>query len=309
MNDPASGRWLAIARHQISQGQTQGAVESLRRVLTEDPEHVEAHALLALILLDLKRLHAADREASLALTFDPQDDTALYASARVLMAQRKFRDAEERVNTLLDLAPDWPAAHRALAELYELTSRSDEAFPALQRALELDPENPDTLTDLASWHLDRGDLESAEGRVRDALEVSPEDSSALVLMGQILLRRGRVDEARDLAIWALKGGAGEAALHLMAQVKARQSFWMGLWWRWSTWMGTLGDGRAILVLLGAYVVYRVATQFAEDMGEQDVAGLIQIVWLALVAYTWVGPGWFYKTVEKEVGEVELSEEF
>lgn len=309
MNDPVTGRWLAIARHQIAQGQSKGAVESLRRVLTEDPENVEAHALLALVLLDLKRLHAADREAQLALATDPQDDTALYASARILIAQRKFRPAEERLQALLDLAPDWPAAHRALAELYELTGREGQALPVLQHALELDPEDPETLTALGEWHVDRGDLDAAQRRVHEALEVAAENAYALVLMGRILLRRGKVEEARDHAIWALKAGAGDSALYLLAQVKARQSFWMGLWWRWSTWMGTLGDGRAILVLLGAFVVYRVATQFAMDVGEQDVANLIQIVWLAIVAYTWVGPGWFYKTVEKELGEVELSEEF
>lgn len=309
MSDPTSRRWLAIARHQIAQGQSQGAVESLRRVLTEDPESVEAHALLALVLLGSKRLHAADREARLALSLEPQDPTALYASARVLLAQRKLQAAQERVQMLLDLDSEWPAAHRVLAEIYDLSGREDKALPVLQRALELDPEDPETLTDLAQWHLDRGDLDAAEKRVREALEVAPESPSALVLMGQILLRRGRVEEARDHAVWALKAGAGDSALYLLAQVKARQSFWMGLWWRWSTWMGTLGDGRAIFVLLGAYVVYRVAAQFVADQGEQDVANLIEIVWLALVAYTWVGPGWFYKTVEKELGEVELSEEF
>lgn len=309
MSDPTSQRWLAIARHQIAQGQNRGAVETLRKALTEDPESVEAHALMALILLGLKRLHAAGREAELALALDPQDTTALYASARVFLAQRKLRLAEEQAKTLLDLAPEWPPAHRTLAELYELTGRRSEALPMLLRALELDPEDPESLTALGEWHLERGDLDAAEERVRQALEVTPENASALVLMGRILLRRGQVEEARDHAIWALKAGAEESALYLLAQVKARQSFWLGLWWRWSTWMGTLGDGRALLVLLGAYVVYRIAAQFATDMGEQDVANLIQIVWLAVVAYTWVGPGWFYKTVEKELAEVELSEEF
>lgn len=308
MTDPAD-RFLALARQQMTQGQSRGAIESLRQALSHDPEHVEAHALLSLLLLDLRRLHAAGREAELALGIDPQAPIALFASAQVLLARRKLRAAEERIEALLELAPGWSTAHQALASVYELTGRREQARPVLEKALALDPADPGVLTDLGEWHLDGGDLESAERRAREALEEAPEHAGALVLMGHVLLRCGRVAEAREHAVWALRAGGGRQAMALLASVKARQSFALGLWYRWSTWMGTLGDGRAILVLLGAFVLYRIGVQAAADAGQQDVAQWLQIVWLLVVAYTWVGPGWFQRTLRKEIGEVELSEEF
>lgn len=305
----AADRFLALARQQIAQGQTRGATESLRQALSQDPDHVEAHALLSLLLLEMRRLHAAGHEAELALGLDPQVPLALFASAQVLLARRRLDAAEERIEALLEAAPDWPAAHLALAHLYELTGRREQARPVLEKALALDPADPDVLADLGEWHLDGGDLESAERRAREALEEAPEHAGALVLMGHVLLRRGRVEEAREHAVWALRAGGGRRAMALLASVKARQSYALGLWYRWSTWMGTLGDGRAILVLLGAYVLYRLGVLAAEDAGQQDVAQWLQIVWLLVVAYTWVGPGWFQRTLQKEVGEVELAKEF
>ena len=166
-------------------------------------------------------------------------------------------------------APDSDFAWRALAEIYGLTRRTDEQLRALERARELDPEDPETLADLGRWHLRKGDSGRAEQLAREALELSPEHEEALVLMGHVLLRRGDVEAARDHAVWALRNDPGSrAALHLLASIKARTNFFLGLWWRWSTWMGSLGDGRAILVLLAAYVIYPVGVIAAQDHDRQ-----------------------------------------
>src|SRR5205085_365238 len=122
---------------------------------------------------------------------------------------------------------------RTLAEIYGFTRRKDEQLRALEKALELDPEEPETLADLGRWHLNHGDLDRAERMAREALELSPEHGEALVLMGHALLRRGDVQAARDHAVWALRNDPGSrAALHLLASIKARSNFFLGLWWRW-----------------------------------------------------------------------------
>ena len=67
MSFPELERWLLQAQRQMEQGHLEGAAESLRRVLTLDPDLADAHAMLALCLLDLRRLHAAQHEAELAM--------------------------------------------------------------------------------------------------------------------------------------------------------------------------------------------------------------------------------------------------
>lgn len=303
-------RWLAIAEQQMGQGQLEGAIESLRRVLSLDPDLADAHALLALCLAEKKRLHAAQHESGLALALEPESSLALYASGVILTLQRKFKEAEERLRRLLEQEPTHVGGFRALADLYGLTGRREEQRELLEKALEIDPESPDTLVDLGEWSLAQGDADGAEKRAREALEILPEHHRALVLMGNVLLFRGRIDEARDHAIWALRNDpASRGALHLMASVKARRSFWLGLWWRYSAWMGALGDGRAILVLLAAYVLYSVGVITAETNDQQRLAEYLSFFWLAIVAYTWVGPMLFRRSLEKELATVQLDDEF
>ncbi len=310
MSDRDVERWLSVAQQQMVRRQLPGAVEALRRALTLDPDHPEAHALLSFCLIDQRRLHAAEHEANLALALDAESSLALHASGRVLIARRRFRQAEERFRELLERHPDHPTFYRSLAEVCDLTGRRDEMLPLLEKALELDPEGPGIRVDLGEWHLEGGDLDAAERWARQALEEEPEHHGGLVLMGQVLLRRGRVEEAREHAVWALRNHpASQRALHLLAAIKARSSRLLGLWWRYSTWMGTLGDGRAILVLLGAFVLYKVGVVTAEGFGEQELANYIQVLWLAIVAYTWFGPGLFHQSLKKELETVKLDKDF
>ena len=72
-------------------------------------------------------------------------------------------------------------------------------------------------------------------------------------------------------------------------------------------MGELGEGRAILVLLGVFVLYRVGLQLAGDLGHQELKSPIMGIWLALCIYTWVGPGLFRRSVRKDLEQVKLRD--
>lgn len=305
-----SQRRLELAQRLISIGQLNGAVEQLRQVLSDDPDHPDAHALMALVLHDQLRLHAAEHEAHLAVTLEPEGYLPLLASGVILLARRRLQEAQERFEHLQSLDPTAPQPLRMLARVRALQGRRKEAKPLLDQALELDPEDVETLTDLGQWHLDTGDRLGAEKWARRALEIEPEDQEALVLMGHILLREGRTEEAREHAVWALQKDPGDrGALILLSSVKARKNPLLGLWWRYSVWMGSLGAGRAIFVLLVAYVLYRFGVITAGHMEQENLGGLLRMVWLAIVAYTWFGPALFSRSVQRELAEVTLREDF
>jgi hypothetical protein len=101
----------------------------------------------------------------------------------------------------------------------------------------------------------------------------------------------------------------ENSLVLLASIKARQSWLLGAWWRFSAWLGGQGDGRTVLVLLGAYLAQRTATIFARTNGHSMTADLIGYAWLALCVYSWVGPGLFRKAIDRELEKVELEAGF
>jgi tetratricopeptide (TPR) repeat protein len=299
---------LAAAADQLEHGNPQTAIEILRQVLSQAPELSPAHALLALTLLHQKRIHAARSEAQMAVTLDPESALAHRALGLVHIAHRSLGAAKKELDLAIELAPDDATNHRVRAALSVLEGRRKEARASLEHARKLDPEDTDSIVAMGNLELSEGRVDSAEARAREALEILPEHVDGLVLMGKVLLRRGKIAEAREHAIWALRRAAADAdALGLLVAVKARESLALGLWWRFNTWLGELGDGRAVLVLLCAFVVQRALVLWANQNHHAMTAQIVGVAWLAICAYTWVGPGLFKRALSKELDRVALRE--
>ncbi|MCW8891372.1 MAG: tetratricopeptide repeat protein [Sedimenticola sp.] len=303
-------RSLDMVQRQIQNGQLDGAMDLLRQILSYDPDLPDAHAYLSLCLLSKKRLHASQQEADIALTLDPGFELAHYALANICIALRKFSKAQVHVTQLLDMDPNHASYYLLQAHLYRLLQKKNAILPPLQKALELDPESPEVLSELSEYHADRGDLELAQQFADEALRHEAENVDALVAMGNVLLHQGLIEEAREHAVWALRHQPdSNSALALMAGIKAKSSPVLGIWWRYNVWMSRMGSTRAVLVLLLAFVVYRLMTMGFEDLGHADAAGMLQIAWLGIVFYTFIGPSLFNKSLQKELSGVQLKEDF
>jgi tetratricopeptide (TPR) repeat protein len=180
----------------------------------------------------------------------------------------------------------------------------------LEKALELDPESPEVLSELSEYYAERSEMDLAEYYAREALQRDPEHSSGLVAMGRVLLERKEIELAREHAIAALQNDPSEPqALGLMASIKARKSLLLGLWWRYNVWMNRIGTTRSILVLLFAYIVYRILSMGFDDMGHREAAGLVRYVWLGIVVYSFLGPAIFNNLIKKELLGVKLRSDF
>lgn len=298
------------AAAQLRHGDPTGAVETLRRALSAEPDDASSHALLALALVQARRRHAARAEAAVALTLQPEAPFPHLAMGVVLRAHGELRAAERELRQSVELAPSWPEGHRSLAEVLRARGKAAEARAALDLALGLDPGDPQTLSDLAELELAAGRLDEAERWARLALARDPQCEDALVALGGVLLRRGRVEEARELAVAALQQDAtSSSGIRLLAQVKARQSWALGLWWRWGALLERFGPGRQILILMLLFVAYRFAVLALQDLGLPTWARAAQWVWLAFAAYTWFGPALFRRSLLKELERVQLSRDF
>ena len=163
---------------------------------------------------------------------------------------------------------------------------------------------------LAELHQGEGRFEAAEQAAREALAMQPAHAEALAVMGYVFLGRGDTSAARDQAVWILSNDpSDEGGLQLMAAVKARQNPILGLWWRLNTRLNSLGQTGTVVALLGAYLAFRIATQAASDLGEEELSSLILIAWLAICGLTWFAPTIFRRMVKKELSAVELSPDF
>lgn len=287
-----------------------GAIESLREALSLDADHAQAHALLAICLHDERRLYAAEHEARAALALDADSAFAHYAMAIVALAQRRFAMAEEHLERALALEPHNAAFLRALARLYALWSRPANALPLLEKARELEPDDPESWAALAEHHREARDFTRAEEFARRALELDPDNADALLVMGHLLLREGRVEEAREHALLVLRQDAGhDGGIHLLSAAKARSSFLLGLWWRFNSFVAGGSLSRRVILLIGLFLLYRVASLALGDLGYADAQLPLQLLWLGFCIYTWVGPALFAKQLARELEPARLDSKY
>lgn len=310
MTDTPIERLEEHARRQLERGDAAGAIETLRRALGQEPADAGLHALLAAALLSARRRHAARLEAEQAVGLEPESSLAHRVLGYVRLAFRDHGGAARAFQAAVALAPHDPQARLGLGRLHAAAGRRAEARAAFEEALALDPGELDAQVELGDLALEAGRREEARGRALEVLRESAEHEGGLALMGRVLLADGEVEEARRHALAILAADPrSAAALHLLVAAKARRSPLLGLWWRWNAFMSSLGDGRAILVLVGLYVAQRLATVALADAGAPGAAGWVSTGWLVFAAYTWIGPAVFSRLLRKELDTVRLKPGF
>lgn len=310
MTEDYSDQLLRHAQYQMRHGNRHGAIQNLKRLLGMQPEHAVGHGLLALCLLQEKRIYAAQHEAGIAVQLEPEQPFVHYIQGHIALANRRFKMAEEHFQTAIQLQPDRADYHLGAATYFHVVGDRKRELAALEQALALDPDNEECHAEMGEYYLAVGQPHQAESYARSALEINPDCQSAIVLMGMLYLARGNIEEARDHALWVLRDDPSSTkALGLMASIKARTNWFLGLWWHFNAWTSRLGEARVVFVLIMMFLVYRVSTQALKDLEMPTASLSMSVLWLAFVVYTWVGPALFNRSLAREMQKVSLREDF
>ncbi|MEW6169541.1 MAG: sulfotransferase [Pseudomonadota bacterium] len=207
-------------------GQAASAVEFLRQATTIDPNHGEARADLALVLMmsrqlaaavpewervlelrpndadawhnfgkllgDLRRLEPARAAFERSLALKPGRVPTLMAYARMLAACGDEDGAEAIWHRVVGLEPRSAEAYQGLAEVLFARGRLQAALETYRRGCEAVPDSPEMHMGQAQLLEDLGDREGAEAEFRRALELRPDWS--LALEGLLTLVRGTAED-------------------------------------------------------------------------------------------------------------------
>jgi Tfp pilus assembly protein PilF len=309
MESAQLGRLIAAADDQRIRGNLDAAIETLRRVLSIDPEHARAHASLAIALVDADRLHAAEAEVGAALLADGNDAYCHYAGAFVCLAQRRLDDAWKHCMVALEESENVPALVLA-SSVQRLRGDAARAREQLGRALELAPADPHVLRELARLELADRDFGAAARAIDDALRASPESVESHVLAGHIALARGDQEAAdRHLRIALQARPDRREVIQLLASVKARRSPLLGPWWRFNSWIAQGSGTRTTALLIATFILVRVAIIVADHFDADRLAAGLHLAWLGFCAYTWVGPALWRRMVQQELQTVRLRDDY
>jgi len=174
------------------------AIELLRKAIGIDPTQPDHHASLGHALRRAGRNAEAVGAYKQALVLDPQRFGVLMHLAHLQRLHGDSEAALQSYEAATRANPNEPAAHSDLAATLHTLGRTDEAVRALQRAIELDNTVARRYANLASYFLVAGDAKAALDACSHCLEIDPHDTVALAYEGAALARLGRESDWRFL---------------------------------------------------------------------------------------------------------------
>ncbi len=292
------------ARDRLVAADWRDAIEILKRVLTDDPEHANAHAVLALALVAAKRIGAAESEARLALSFDGGSAYCHYAAAAALHARRKLDEAWSHCQVAMEspLDPDADVAVHILgAKLRRHRHERAEARAVLEALLERMPTAIDARIALAQFELADGRRGQAAGHAALALRDNPRHVGAHVVAGMIDLVQHDLHSAITHARFALTQSPSDRdAIRLWTSIKARRSRTLSPWWRFNRWITQRSEDRQTGLLIGIYVLAQLGMILAIVLGFSGVQSYLLWAWAAFCIYTWYAPVVFEKLIARDL---------
>ncbi|MBX5451768.1 tetratricopeptide repeat protein [Thermogemmatispora sp.] len=169
----------------------QMAIELLRKVLREQPEHVRAHRLMALASLESRDLTQAEQAVREALRLEPQSSSLHVLYGLILFQKRQIKLAKAELNEALRLNPidPWPYFFLGALYLFLPVPLADEARPYTFKAIELAPDEAPIQMLFAKQANADGHLTLARAAYYRALTLEPQNPFILREYGDFLLNR------------------------------------------------------------------------------------------------------------------------
>jgi tetratricopeptide (TPR) repeat protein len=191
-NEAALHRGLADAL--TMQGDAEGAIEELRRVLRATPGDDEARLKLGLLLLNVGEWEEAEALSRHVLEDDHSSAVAHYILGYALDAVGRSEEAEAELRASISLDSDYAESHAALALVLLRAGNLDEAELEARHAIELDGLASPHLT-LARVLQRRGDYSEALDHLRRAERIGPHQAWSHHYRASVYQELGELDEA------------------------------------------------------------------------------------------------------------------
>jgi tetratricopeptide (TPR) repeat protein len=284
MSDPRLGH----AHHLLTLGRYPEAEKALGAYLVDEPEDVLALAWMGLALAEQKRFDEASEHVGRAVQLEPGFAYAWFVMAHVRFDRGRLDEARDAVAEAIRLDPEHADSFALLASIHARRKRWQDALEAADAGLRVEPDN-DSCTNVRALALrGLGRLEEAAHALEGQLSRTPEDARTHANRGWTLLHQGehqgalhhfrealRLDPASE---WARQG--------VIESLKARHWFYRPAL-RYFLWMSRLTGRAQVFILLGGYLLYRLALNLASrELLIAPVLWGVVIAYVAFVATSW-----------------------
>lgn len=184
-----------------SQGKFNEAVSILEKVITEEPEVMNAYTMLGNLYFSQGQYDKAVTYFNNALEKRPDDPTSIISIANSYIKMKKFSEAENvLINYLENVQPDSVDSmiFFLLGKINWALNNYDDSLKYYYECLKLNPNSSTTLMELAKIYSIQEQTNKAEQYIQRCLNLNPKLTDAHYTLAQILEKKG----AKQAAIHA-----------------------------------------------------------------------------------------------------------
>lgn len=176
----ARANYLIVADAYQRAGQTQKALDVLRKIADLDPQNTE---------IRLKLAEGYQHENCISEAVE-----AYVEAGSRLLDKNQFERAIDAFSAALKLRPQDCPAISGMASTYLAMGVPDDAADLLERSVADQPDDPELLSMLSHAYIEMGNAQSAERAVSDLVAVEPSSYKRLLDVARLYLNQSDLDE-------------------------------------------------------------------------------------------------------------------
>jgi tetratricopeptide (TPR) repeat protein len=184
------GRLMTLTRAValLRQDRIPEAIELIQQSLEDYPDMGWDWVLLGRAFLRGKNVAAAEQAFRTALQKEPNSVEAHFYLGVVLFLQSKPREAAPHFRKATELKPDYSRAYYNLGHCLKQQDDRPGAVAAFRKAISCDPQYADARTNLGELLAEDGQFDAALEQLRQAVQTAPDDARAKQLLESVRKR-------------------------------------------------------------------------------------------------------------------------
>lgn len=282
------------ARLLMAQSRMSLAEDELRQALMQNNNDGEAHALLAVCLIDRKDYESATYEAQQAIVSEPDEAFGYRALSHVMFQRNRTKEAYDAITEAIRIEPWHPGNFGQLAAIELERSRWQDALQAAEQGLECDPEDVECNNLRAIALVKLGRREEAGATIDAALANEPDNAVTHANQGWTMLHSRQPKKAAEHFREALRLDPNSewARIGVIEAMKARNFFY-----RWMLafflWMNRLPPKFQVALVLGMVFSNSILNAVCGAIPALAPYQMyLLLAYLLFVWMTWVAPTLF-----------------
>ena len=179
-------------------GRGELAEEIYRNILKQDPNHIEAARLLAVIAMEHERFKDAEVFLSRVVNNAPNYPRARADLVKAQREQRKYEEALENAERLIQLDRNVFESYMVKASVEGEAGMHHEAIKSFQKALTISPKKPGAYCSMAHHLKTIGKQDEAVAAYRKSIEIQPDYSESYWSMANLKTFSFEDEEIRNM---------------------------------------------------------------------------------------------------------------